>query len=71
MSETALIELPVIQWLSGYGTAPPGIYEVVHLAILDHSPRFWLTVQSLCPETERARQLLVANAHRPLTPHPS
>jgi len=39
-------------------------HEAVHLAIPDHSQRFWLTVQSLCPETERARQWLVANAHR-------
>jgi predicted metal-dependent hydrolase len=45
-------------------------HEAVHLAIPDHSQRFWLTVQSLCPETERARQWLVANAHRLLTPLP-
>jgi predicted metal-dependent hydrolase len=45
-------------------------HETVHLAIPDHSQRFWLTVQSLCPETERARQWLVANAHRLLTPLP-
>jgi Protein of unknown function DUF45 len=32
-------------------------YEMVHLAVPDHSRKFWLTVQSLCPETERARQL--------------
>jgi predicted metal-dependent hydrolase len=38
-------------------------HEAVHLAIPDHSRRFWLTVQSLCPETERARQWLSANAH--------
>lgn len=36
-------------------------HEAVHLAIPDHSARFWLTVQSLCPETERARQWLVSN----------
>ena len=35
-----------------------------HLAIPDHSKRFWLTVQSLCPETERARQWLCANGAR-------
>ena len=45
-------------------------HEAVHLAIPDHSQKFWLTVQSLCPETERARQWLVANAHRLLTPLP-
>lgn len=38
-------------------------HEAVHLAIPDHSHRFWLTVQSLCPETERAKQWLCANAH--------
>ena len=37
-------------------------HEVVHLAIPDHSQRFWLTVQSLCPETERAKQWLCANS---------
>ena len=39
-------------------------HEMVHLAIPDHSKRFWLTVQSLCPNTEKARQWLVANAHK-------
>ena len=33
-------------------------HEVVHLAIPDHSAKFWLTVQSICPETERAKQWL-------------
>ena len=33
-------------------------HEYVHLAIPDHSARFWLTVQSLCPESQRARQWL-------------
>jgi predicted metal-dependent hydrolase len=33
-------------------------HEVAHLAIPDHSAKFWLTVQSLCPETERAKQWL-------------
>lgn len=33
-------------------------HEVTHLAIPDHSARFWLTVQSRCQETERARQWL-------------
>jgi len=37
-------------------------HEMVHLAIPDHSPKFWLTVQSLFPDTERARRWLVANA---------
>jgi predicted metal-dependent hydrolase len=39
-------------------------HEMVHLAVPDHSRKFWLTVQSLCPETERARQWLVANGQR-------
>jgi len=39
-------------------------HEVVHLAVPDHSHRFWLTVQSLCPHMERARQWLVANTHQ-------
>ncbi len=58
--------------------APPFVlryivtHEAVHLAIPDHSRRFWLTVQSHCPETERTRQWLCANGHElwrsPLTP---
>ena len=28
-------------------------HEATHLAVPDHSSRFWLTVQSLCPETEK------------------
>lgn len=36
-------------------------HEVTHLAIPDHSARFWLTVQSRCAETERARQWLCRN----------
>ena len=37
-------------------------HEAVHLAIPDHSAKFWLTVQSLCPQTERARQWLNSRA---------
>jgi predicted metal-dependent hydrolase len=33
-------------------------HEAVHLAVPDHSAKFWLTVQSLCRDTERARQWL-------------
>jgi hypothetical protein len=29
-----------------------------YLAVPDHSSKFWLTVQSLCPEAERAKQWL-------------
>jgi hypothetical protein len=30
-------------------------HEAVHLVLLNHSSRFWLTVQSLCPDANRAR----------------
>jgi len=43
-------------------------HEVVHLAVPDHSAKFWLTVQSLCPTAERSRQWLAANAARMLKP---
>ena len=33
-------------------------HETVHLVTPDHSAKFWLTVQSLCREMERARQWL-------------
>lgn len=39
-------------------------HEMVHLAVPDHSRKFWLTLQSLCPDAERARQWLVANGQR-------
>jgi predicted metal-dependent hydrolase len=39
-------------------------HEAVHLEVPDHSKRFWLTVQSICPEMDRARQWLSANSHR-------
>lgn len=45
--------------------APPYVmrylvtHEVVHLAIPDHSTKFWLTVRSLCDDSDRARQWLV------------
>lgn len=44
--------------------APPFVlrylvaHEMVHLAVPDHSARFWLTLQSLCTETDKARQWL-------------
>lgn len=46
-------------------------HEAVHLAIPDHSARFWLTVQSLCPKSERAKQWLCANGRQLLEPLPS
>ncbi len=33
-------------------------HEAVHLAVPDHSPRFWLTVQGLCPGMEQAKAWL-------------
>ncbi len=36
-------------------------HEAVHLAVPDHSAKFWLTVQSLCRETEKAKQWLCAH----------
>lgn len=39
-------------------------HEAVHLAVPDHSAKFWLTVQSLCRDTERAKQWLAANGHK-------
>lgn len=54
--------------------APPFVlhylvtHEATHLVVPDHSARFWLTVQSLCPESERARQWLATDGHRLHTP---
>ena len=39
-------------------------HEAVHLAIPDHSHKFWLTVRSLCAESEHAKQWLCCNGHR-------
>jgi hypothetical protein len=36
-------------------------HEVVHLAVPDHSAKFWLTVKGLCRDTEKARQWLCAH----------
>ena len=36
-------------------------HEAVHLAVPDHSVKFWLTVQSLCRDMERAKQWLVSH----------
>jgi predicted metal-dependent hydrolase len=44
--------------------APPFVlrylvtHEAVHLAVPDHSRKFWMAVRSLCPEEERARRWL-------------
>jgi len=39
-------------------------HEAVHLAVPDHSAKFWLTVQSLCPEMEQAKQWLSRHGER-------
>lgn len=39
-------------------------HETVRLAVADHSQRFWLTLQGLCPDTERAKRWLCANQDR-------
>jgi predicted metal-dependent hydrolase len=39
-------------------------HEMVHLAISDRSQQFWLTVQNIGPNADRARQWLVADGHR-------
>lgn len=36
------------------------VHEAVHLAVPDHSSRFWLMVQGMCPEMERAKAWLRA-----------
>jgi len=46
------------------------VHEAVHLAVPDHSQKFWLTVQSICRETEQARRWLVANQRRLTEPLP-
>lgn len=37
-------------------------HEMVHLAVPQHSSRFWLTVQSLCPDAQKAKRWLSANS---------
>lgn len=39
-------------------------HEAVHLAVPDHSAKFWITVLSICPEMERAKQWLARNGAR-------
>jgi len=38
-------------------------HEVVHLAIPNHSKRYWLAVQSYCPDMEKAKRWLKDNHH--------
>ncbi len=42
------------------------VHEVVHLVVPDHSAKFWLTVQSLCHDMDRAKQWL-SRHHAELT----
>lgn len=46
-------------------------HEAVHLAVPDHSAKFWLAVQGLCPEAERAKRWLTANGQRLHAPLPA
>jgi predicted metal-dependent hydrolase len=39
------------------------IHEAVHLAVLDHSKKFWLAVKSLCPEMEKAKRWLCVHGN--------
>lgn len=43
-------------------------HEMVHLIVPDHSRKFWLTVYSLCAESDKARQWLIANSQTLLQP---
>lgn len=38
-------------------------HEVVHLAIPNHAKRYWLAVQSHCPDMEKAKRWLKDNYH--------
>lgn len=40
------------------------VHEMVHLKIMEHSNKFWLMVQGLCPEMEKAKQWLRKNGHK-------
>lgn len=43
-------------------------HEATHLKVADHSARFWLTVQSLCPDATEARKWLRANGDSLMRP---
>jgi predicted metal-dependent hydrolase len=40
------------------------VHEVSHLRHLDHSPRFWKTVGTLCPDYKTYRDWLNLNGHK-------
>lgn len=50
--------------------APPDVldyvacHEVMHLAVPNHSAKFWNGVAAICPHTETARHWLTTNQHR-------
>lgn len=47
-------------WVLDYLVA----HEVAHLAVPNHSKEFWLTLQSICPQVDRARSWLSENVTR-------
>ena len=46
-------------------------HEAVHLAVPNHSAKFWLAVQGLCPKAERAKRWLTDNGQRLHAPLPA
>ena len=40
------------------------VHECSHLRHMDHSRRFWSTVESVCPNYEELRDWLAENGHR-------
>jgi predicted metal-dependent hydrolase len=38
-------------------------HEAAHLAVPDHSDRFWLLLQSICPHARRSRRWLADHGH--------
>lgn len=40
------------------------VHEVSHLKHLDHSPRFWKTVSTLCPDWKKHKDWLNLNGHK-------
>lgn len=40
------------------------VHEVSHLKHLDHSPRFWKTVSTLCPDWKKHKEWLNLNGHK-------
>jgi hypothetical protein len=40
------------------------VHETSHLRHLDHSPRFWKTVSTLCPDYKKHKDWLNLNGHK-------